>query len=1282
MNKKILITIGILVIAIILIGGCIRQPLVLTEEQLTQKFSEFKIQYNEKKAQGYNVTEAEEFVRKAWRAFERKDYKAADEFLDNAFEALERAKIPLTPLLKPTDLSQVKVASHYRYVTDGKLINRSVDDVITLFKETKTDFIFLGWLTQQSCPDTCSELPSDEERRKCVLKGYSYEHLENAIAKIKDAIPNIIFGGGAQSEFLFTDDVSCESEVECIDKAWEMAFDPSKWGIPVSKREAQCYWARRWDVIQEGEICPPEEELKWKMAHQGYYKAYFPDITNPHFQKILLNRVYKQIDSGVDAIWIDMLYMQPTLLKEIPEVDETHPAVQESYDAIWDIVDKIHEYGLDTKGKYIPVITWVVTPRDDKVITLVPPEKCNVDAAMTTPLPNEIRNEITGIIGEFDEKLWNDAVDIIEDRYKIPIFARIDYGGTGRSSLGVFSQELSIKEAEEFLRKADEFFSEKGIIFIYHIHGGDMGSGQLEKLSYGKYNWYDSLAPEFQTYETIKELALKKAGVECSNSICESGESGYNCPEDCCVSGDGICREGCTSENDDDCEIADLSKVKVASLYERVTDGGVVNRSTGDVISILNETKTDFVFRGFWKWKRPCFEEEEESGYSYSQLRKAIDEIKEEMPDVIFCGSIGLQYLHEKDIDPLTGKPPDVEKLKKMVFDPSKHGLDITLDQLRDILYDRSAGEIEYIPDLTSPEFQRYILDLTKKQIDSGVDAIWLDGPYGVLTILIDEGVLSSNDPLVNEYMISLSEIAEQIRSYGLSKYNKSIYVGSWGHFPMIHNRPFPDLDFFTFTLSSDEVLNKNINKEKWNTVREKAGDVPIFVFFDWSMRDDTPLAIFSQSLTPDEQREFLKAADEFFQEKGINFIYPVHGGFMGKGATRLSYGKWKIYDSLAPEFRTYETIKELAQNKSKIGSWSLTESNSWIRDIPTLQDFVPLGVVHMETEDHILKNIPGKNWGLQCFIFVGEGKTEDGKHTLIFQERVPIVGGMQHRISLDGQWHLLPATRAPMYFDNEKRDFPYPTVYTLGETRTYLSYDEQGRRWISRVEVPRKGIILEIEGKARGIPFWMGKPEGPYIIHGATWNKKDVDTWGGFWDVGIFEANLTIPNKSYTFHGNFLFDRAYHRTYYLPGGAALADFTCMHIHNKDFDLMLSHSINPSPIQTPVPFQHQARLNFPSREEYFTFDEFEYSDNGGLQPSEFHISGIYEAGEVNLTGKAYGFWPEKWKIGIGAWWDKDGKHTWGRAFIKWNGTITLHGEIIEVDDALGIGEFTRFKSGS
>jgi len=36
-------------------------------------------------------------------------------------------------------------------------------------------------------------------------------------------------------------------------------------------------------------------------------------------------------------------------------------------------------------------------------------------------------------------------------------------------------------------------------------------TADINRLSYGRFNWYDSPAPEFQTYETIKELAENKS---------------------------------------------------------------------------------------------------------------------------------------------------------------------------------------------------------------------------------------------------------------------------------------------------------------------------------------------------------------------------------------------------------------------------------------------------------------------------------------------------------------------------------------------------------------------------------------------------------------------------------------------------------------------------------------------------------------------------------------------------------------------------------------------------
>ena len=33
---------------------------------------------------------------------------------------------------------------------------------------------------------------------------------------------------------------------------------------------------------------------------------------------------------------------------------------------------------------------------------------------------------------------------------------------------------------------------------------------RIKKLSYSRFNWYDALAPEFDTYEMIKKLAQNK----------------------------------------------------------------------------------------------------------------------------------------------------------------------------------------------------------------------------------------------------------------------------------------------------------------------------------------------------------------------------------------------------------------------------------------------------------------------------------------------------------------------------------------------------------------------------------------------------------------------------------------------------------------------------------------------------------------------------------------------------------------------------------------------------
>jgi len=103
----------------------------------------------------------------------------------------------------------------------------------------------------------------------------------------------------------------------------------------------------------------------------------------------------------------------------------------------------------------------------------------------------------------------------------IPIFVWFDTGYY--NSPMHISQYLNKEEQKEFLRKVDKSFlnlSKKEnlpIIFVYPLSGQMMGPWKEEEkrvLSFGSFGSYDALAPEFETYETIKGLAQNKQGGE------------------------------------------------------------------------------------------------------------------------------------------------------------------------------------------------------------------------------------------------------------------------------------------------------------------------------------------------------------------------------------------------------------------------------------------------------------------------------------------------------------------------------------------------------------------------------------------------------------------------------------------------------------------------------------------------------------------------------------------------------------------------------------------------
>ena len=395
-----------------------------------------------------------------------------------------------------------------------------------------------------------------------------------------------------------------------------------------------------------------------------------------------------------------------------------------------------------------------------------------------------------------------------------------------------------------------------------------------------------------------------------------------------------------------------LSQIKVGILYENVTDGVGMGRSLEETNVLLKDTQAGFLFRGFWKWE-PVVEspqqipiqllnmarEEgidhlaeriEKDGKSYRSLERWVERIKSDNPTLIFCGAVPAQHLAKVEIDAKSGRVYTAEETWAMALDPQKwktvlRGNIATKQQLQAQIsgdkttdYDRYKAKA-YFPDLTNPDFQSLLESWAERQIDLGADAIWIDMLLAQTKMFLTtpEDV---NHPAVRDSYMAAVKIVDDLHRYGADR-GKNILIGSWGQHEGLFAAMTPplNLDFVTVTPSREEIENRQIDTAEWSEkladIRRIHGNVPIFAFIDWSL-ETSPLASFSQSLSAEEQRKMLQEFDQFFAQENVKFIYPVHGGYMGKDPKKHSFGKFSTYDSLAPEFDTFKTIKALAAAK------------------------------------------------------------------------------------------------------------------------------------------------------------------------------------------------------------------------------------------------------------------------------------------------------------------------------------------------------------------------------
>jgi len=361
-----------------------------------------------------------------------------------------------------------------------------------------------------------------------------------------------------------------------------------------------------------------------------------------------------------------------------------------------------------------------------------------------------------------------------------------------------------------------------------------------------------------------------------------------------------------------------------------------------------------------------------------------------------------------------------------------------------------------------------------------------------------------------------------------------------------------------------------------------------------------------------------------------------------------------------------------------------VVRSNTHIRSQITAFDFVPLGHGLIQNPDESLALSDEAPWYAQNFAPFGMGESDDG-HTIIYHNALNVKAsrcGAHYWVSVDGSAWLKRSMESSVYYDKLgiKFDARFPTIYVeVDEYFMYLSYDENTRTWHYKVNSP-DGYI-NATAKAYSIPFWMGKPNGPYVVQGLYYNQEDVDLWGGYVDfcTVVTDSNF-IDGVDRRYYGVMAMDREYHREHSLPfeGGGWKGCFSAMSLHTDDVDFAVLQAVNPidgSDNYEGIPFEHQGRLNFASRGKDFTFNDFQYSDNGEVPPNNFHLEGLYDGGYVNLT--ATSFQTFSWEKGNPTWWNPDLHTYWGRNFVLWNGEITLDQETVRISDAFGFMEGTR-----
>ena len=295
------------------------------------------------------------------------------------------------------------------------------------------------------------------------------------------------------------------------------------------------------------------------------------------------------------------------------------------------------------------------------------------------------------------------------------------------------------------------------------------------------------------------------------------------------------------------------------------------------------------------------------------RTRYTLEDIRVEVESTsaLYCPCVLVQNLRvDFNYDPLTFEPIPRDKLEAMALDYSKWGLPYDREQTQRFFRERiGLPEGACYPDITNEDYQEYLFRKILALKDVGVKCVWLDMLFAQANIAYT--ITKDYDhPAVKDAYYAACNFVKRLKKEGF-------IVGTWANWVQYPYDEKPPVDFVTKTVHKYEVLNVKIDREKWseivNKIREKT-NATILMVFDFGPWDDSPLALFSQKLTEEQQEKFLEEMYKAGKELGCIPVFPVHGGNIGPNAKKLAYGKYKFYDALAPEFNTYDKIKELIQ--------------------------------------------------------------------------------------------------------------------------------------------------------------------------------------------------------------------------------------------------------------------------------------------------------------------------------------------------------------------------------